>query len=567
MKKIIIIFSLAILVIPAVRTQTPQQDMNREVTLYNPYKPSLPDFRKRSYLPDITDTSRLRPDFTYNVVTKAYAPEYTISPIKPASLLPDPLPKLYKSFLKLGFGNYITPMAELSITNERSKKGAIGFYASHFSTNGTIRLKEDVDKVFAGYMDNDIALYGKKFLKGNLLEGAVGFSQKLRYAYGYDTVITNYEADKKDIRVGFNNLNADLSLASLTLDSTSFSYDFDLSYDYFYHTDKKSQHNLGLTGFMATRYEGFYIGSGLNVQVAMLSESLYDRPKYIASLSPFIKKSTPQWNFKAGAELLLDRNMAEKPKFHIYPDVNFGFSIVPSYVRFFTALNGMLERNSPEMIIEENPFLVRDGSLFKQPNTSHNLIVAAGINGNNGIGGNYILSASYSLFEEMLFYANLLDTTDIIAPETGNFFTVLPDDGELLKIHGEMSGIIKDKVSYGLEANWYNYSLTINDFPINKPDWDATVGIKYNLRNKILAGVGVTALGKRQLAYQDGATLVKLAQKEPVHVNINLNAEYRYSKILSFWLKVNNIAFNRYNEYAFYPTQRFICMVGFSYSL
>lgn len=567
MKKIIIIFSLAILVIPAVRTQTPQQDMNREVTLYNPYKPSLPDFRKRSYLPDITDTSRLRPDFTYNVVTKAYAPEYTISPIKPASLLPDPLPKLYKSFLKLGFGNYITPMAELSITNERSKKGAIGFYASHFSTNGTIRLKEDVDKVFAGYMDNDIALYGKKFLKGNLLEGAVGFSQKLRYAYGYDTVITNYEADKKDIRVGFNNLNADLSLASLTLDSTSFSYDFDLSYDYFYHTDKKSQHNLGLTGFMATRYEGFYIGSGLNVQVAMLSESLYDRPKYIASLSPFIKKSTPQWNFKAGAELLLDRNMAEKPKFHIYPDVNFGFSIVPSYVRFFTALNGMLERNSPEMIIEENPFLVRDGSLFKQPNTSHNLIVAAGINGNNGIGGNYILSASYSLFEEMLFYANLLDTTDIIAPETGNFFTVLPDDGELLKIHGEMSGIIKDKVSYGLEANWYNYSLTINDFPINKPDWDASVGIRYNLRNKILAGVGVTALGKRQLAYQDGATLVKLAQKEPVHVNINLNAEYRYSKILSFWLKVNNIAFNRYNEYAFYPTQRFICMVGFSYSL
>ena len=567
MKKIIIIFSLAILVIPAVRTQTPQQDMNREVTLYNPYKPSLPDFRKRSYLPDITDTSRLRPDFTYNVVTKAYAPEYTISPIKPASLLPDPLPKLYKSFLKLGFGNYITPLAELSITNERSKKGAIGFYASHFSTNGTIRLKEDVDKVFAGYMDNDIALYGKKFLKGNLLEGAVGFSQKLRYAYGYDTVITNYEADKKDIRVGFNNLNADLSLASLTLDSTSFSYDFDLGYDYFYHTDKKSQHNLGLTGFMATRYEGFYIGSGLNVQVAMLSESLYDRPKYIASLSPFIKKSTPQWNFKAGAELLLDRNMAEKPKFHIYPDVNFGFSIVPSYVRFFTALNGMLERNSPEMIIEENPFLVRDGSLFKQPNTSHNLIVAAGINGNNGIGGNYILSASYSLFEEMLFYANLLDTTDIIAPETGNFFTVLPDDGELLKIHGEMSGIIKDKVSYGLEANWYNYSLTINDFPINKPDWDASVGIKYNLRNKILAGVGVTALGKRQLAYQDGATLVKLAQKEPVHVNINLNAEYRYSKILSFWLKVNNIAFNRYNEYAFYPTQRFICMVGFSYSL
>ncbi len=62
----------------------------------------------------------------------------------------------------------------------------------------------------------------------------------------------------------------------------------------------------------------------------------------------------------------------------------------------------------------------------------------------------------------------------------------------------------------------------------------------------------------------DMGTLVPLAKKEPVHVNINLSAEYRYTKILSFWVKVNNIAFNKYYEYAYYPTQRFLCMVGFS---
>ena len=32
-------------------------------------------------------------------------PDYTISPIKAAALLPDPLPKLYKSYINAGLGN------------------------------------------------------------------------------------------------------------------------------------------------------------------------------------------------------------------------------------------------------------------------------------------------------------------------------------------------------------------------------------------------------------------------------------------------------------------------------
>jgi outer membrane receptor protein involved in Fe transport len=53
----------------------------------------------------------------------------------------------------------------------------------------------------------------------------------------------------------------------------------------------------------------------------------------------------------------------------------------------------------------------------------------------------------------------------------------------------------------------------------------------------------------------------------PVHVNLNLNAEYRYSKILSFWIKLNNITNSRYYEWAFYPSQGLMFMLGIKYSL
>ena len=52
----------------------------------------------------------------------------------------------------------------------------------------------------------------------------------------------------------------------------------------------------------------------------------------------------------------------------------------------------------------------------------------------------------------------------------------------------------------------------------------------------------------------------------PILFNVNFGAEYRYSKILSFWTKINNLS-NSYYEWTYYPTQRFLFMVGFTYSL
>ena len=144
----------------------------------------------------MNDTSKVRPDFHYECKATPFLPEYTISPIKAAALLPDPLPKLYKSYINIGIGNYLTPLAELSITNERSKKGSIGFYARHFSTNGNVEL-DNGRKAFAGYMDNDASLFGRRFFRKNILEGSLDYSRKTRYAYGYSPFTSELFSFKK----------------------------------------------------------------------------------------------------------------------------------------------------------------------------------------------------------------------------------------------------------------------------------------------------------------------------------------------------------------------------------
>ena len=71
---------------------------------------------------------------------------------------------------------------------------------------------------------------------------------------------------------------------------------------------------------------------------------------------------------------------------------------------------------------------------------------------------------------------------------------------------------------------------------------------------------------------QFGLTQVKEGSNyvmKPIHLksvgDINLGAEYRYSKMLSFFVNFNNIANMRYYRWEKYPSQRFNFMVGLTF--
>ena len=335
------------------------------------------------------------------------------------------------------------------------------------------------------------------------------------------------------------------------------------------------QHNGGFDGIMAKSFKGFYVGSGISYVHYSNSDSISRNREFIASVSPFIKKKTDQWNFKLGFQALLDRNSI----LHLYPDVELGFSIVPSYLGFFASLSGKMERNEPLKIISENPYLVSDqfpeyvskGVLFRLPDTDHKFIVTSGVKGNTGVGGNYLVSASYSVIDHMLFYTNIVFPDSVSPRAMGNYFLPISDAVNLINLHAEMSGPINNKLSFKWVANYYSYSSG-PEYAWNKPDWDGQFGLKYNLRDKILAGMELTALGKRRqivngdlLSFQSG--YVPSTIEMPAHFNLNLTAEYRYSKILSVWARINNISIDRYYEWAYYPSQKFLFMLGFTYSL
>ncbi|HQV00861.1 MAG TPA: hypothetical protein PLO59_06845, partial [Bacteroidia bacterium] len=56
------------------------------------------------------------------------------------------------------------------------------------------------------------------------------------------------------------------------------------------------------------------------------------------------------------------------------------------------------------------------------------------------------------------------------------------------------------------------------------------------------------------------------AEKIKPWADVNLSASYRYSKVLSFYVNLNNVAFVRYQQWYNYPAYRFNAMAGITYA-
>ncbi len=559
-----------------VHAQAGQEDIRREVTLYNPFKPSLNKAVKMYFSPEISDTTVRVPEFIYTISGSPFMPDYEIKTISAARLEPDPLPKLYKGFLKLGFGNYFSPVGELSISSARSRNGLIGMYLSHESSFGKLMI-DDATEVFGGYMDNMGRIYGTRLLRRAALAANVDFNHIRRYAYGGDPLLLT-EIKKDSLKIEYFNPRADINLYSTRMDSAKMYYDIDLYYNLLYQNSQYYQHLAGISTDFGYDMDIFYASLDLGYTMITIP-NIEDKFRHHVRLNPAISKRSTNWNFRIGLKLFADARYYEEPslpieykiKLFFHPDLKFQFSVIPTILSMYVGLDGEYNSNNASEIIYVNPFIVTQNlngliepsdELYSILPTDTELRVKGGIAGHASEKTGYRLNISYSMFENMVFYIN-----DLLQ---GRGFSPIYDNGELLNVQAELSTGLSDDVSLEAKAGYYNYRMEYLEEPWHKPSWDAKLGLDYNLRDKIIANADLHGLSKRfarvgPMSYSSSPDYEVF--ELPMNLSLSFGIEYRYTKILSFWAKLDNIALNRYFEWNFYPSQRFLIMAGFTYSL
>ena len=144
----------------------------------------------------------------------------------------------------------------------------------------------------------------------------------------------------------------------------------------------------------------------------------------------------------------------------------------------------------------------------------------------------------------------------------GNTFDVIYDDLELVNYFGEISVSPSEELTFNVKANYNDYIMANEVKAWHKPSFSMSFTTKYNLRQKIILKGDILAIGKRyiKLNYLGGFTELESS------IDINIGAEYRYSKVLSGFVQLNNLLSDGYYEWNYYPTYGFNILVGLTYS-
>ena len=532
--------------------------LKSDVVVVRAYDPTVSDANKISISPKIEDSAKVDVKFNYYINAEKADAEFDVMPIKAAKILPEPLKKLYHSNITAGFGNYLTPYGEYSYNSLRSKLHNYSVHLKHLSSAGKLKLDGYDESVFAGYSNNLAEINSKHFVNRNstVTTGAY-FNRDVYHNYGFlvNTLPENIDSmpAKDDYRQRYWSAGANIRYMSNNVDSNHFNFNTGINYNYLENLQKANQHTFEFDGNFNQFHKSEMLGGDIFVGTYRFKQDSLANMRVNIGIKPFIKVGNKKWLVKAGLDVVAD-TYNEDVQYFFYPNVQFQYNIVETFLTPYIGVFGKREVNDYSKIIKENPYISENLSVS---NTNNLFIGDAGLRGKVSKCLSYNLGVNYAIINGMYFFVN--DTTT----KYDNTFAVEYDNVELTTFKAEVFWAKTKKLNFALKGEYFQYKMDSLLKPWHKPEYEITLTTRYNLRDKILVNFDVFAISERFAKdFYNPETPIKLGGT----IDVNLGIEYRYNKLISAFVKLNNIGAVKYYKFNQYPTQRFNAMVGLSYS-
>lgn len=527
------------------------------------YKPTIVDANKIVANPTIVDSTKKLKVNGYGINnSRKVTTGYDVEPIEAAQMVGEPLTKLYNGLVKIGFGNYKTPYGEAWYNNLRSKDYAYGLRLKHLSSQTQLE-----DYGFGGFSDNEVSLYGKKFLKEHTLSGNFDYKRNVVHFYGYDT--SKFDISDKDFTIQrFNYFGASAELKSHYTKAERYNHDVKLDFYNMQDTYKSSESNFKASGYIQTAVLKEVLKVNASVDYYNYKTISDTTNNTIITINPNFIATGEKYRASIGVTGAMD--IFVKSKFYFYPNIDLSYNIADNIIVPYAGASGKLQKNSFKSITDENPFVLSD---LTMNNSNHKYELYGGLKGTLSSTIAYNARVSYSSIDNMALYVN--DTMSVNINNSPqlleNRFDVIYDDATLLNIRGEVSYQQREKLRINLRGEYFSYKMDLEQKAWYNPQLEFTLSANYNLRDKIVARVDLyyidSQFAKTLVADTSSPTGKKVVAQELKGVfDANIGLEYRYTKKLGFFLNFNNIANFRYYRYNNYPTQRLGFMAGLSYS-
>lgn len=525
--------------------------------------------------PKIIDTITPTPVIQYPLLTVQYPTSIKLDTIKAASIKGvDKLPQLYHAYVKVGIGSKLMPLGEVYFNNTRTRKYNYGFHGKHLSSFGNIKgyAPAQYDRsnfnLFGGINEN------KYTLKGDFHYNTKGFQY-----YG----IQNDSLSRDSISQRYHDTGGEAFFHSHIKDSAHFNYAAGITYNNFLSKkpivdsikDWRTKENyfailgrvnykLGKELFNAdldVKYNGYQYGvadtSFSPIDTAIISNNT------VISLKPNVTSYFQNNKFKAKVGFDVTLDIKNKTNAYVYPLVELKYSLFNDIFIPYVNLKGGLKQNTFRSITQVNEFVLPNLD-FKNESTAFDVNV--GFKGTISKTISFNLEGSYSQVKNKLLFVT--DTMYSLR----NKFNVAFDNGNIMKIEGNLSYQKNEKLKVDLIGRFFSYEMDSFIYAWNLPMYQFVGRGHYNLYDKFIVNLDFNVEGGRKaLVYEKEKGVLEennqLAKDLGVITDINLGIEYRYNTRISAFIQGNNLASQRYKRWYNTPVQGIQVMGGVTFRL
>ncbi|MCX7650055.1 MAG: hypothetical protein N2050_05825 [Flavobacteriales bacterium] len=528
-----------------------------EVDVHGNYIPRLKPREKFFDRPVMQDTFRITLKPQYALEAPIQETHFEPDSIRPQKFKPEPLPKGKRLFVKLGFGNYLTPYAEVRAGSIKNRQHVYDVGYTFLAGAGKIS-----DRGHPGVARHDVqARWRFRNEQKQLFRASVGYENQRVHYYGFRAADFP-ELSRKDYRQTYNHLGLRLGFENAP-DSDSSRWRLAPGLQYGFTTDRFGSAENSLSGGiglgkswknvrMEDRVEGgfFYNSSAGSAGFA----------SGWAMLNPAVVMTASRLFLRLGAA----GYMTAQPggiRWHAVPDVLLKLHIADRYLLFEGEAGGQVYRSSLDRLRRDNPFLLTAPRLDF---TRHQLAAGARLAGAFGQAFQWSAGGRFDLIERQAFFVNAWADTLHRIPEFAGFEVVY---GRLTRttVAAMVQYQYQEKYQASLSCEYYFFHQTNPGFPERivpyHPQFRITARGQVRLLERILLRADIYYIHKQTGFARDTINTFSTYSLKGV-ADINVAAEYRFNEFLGFWAGFYNMGAFAYNRWYRYPTQGFNALGG-----
>lgn len=515
----------------------------KEVIITSSFKPSLKNAAKINFTAAsaIVDTNKL--SVSYKIPSQNLFFSYQPVPIKPIALGLDSVETWQNEhFIKLGFGNYSTPYAEVGFSFGDGKNSSIAIHASHVSSKGNLDYQQfsktgvDVLSIFNTPSQHEWT--AKAFYNTNT-----------QYFYGIQP--PNPSLTKNDLLQRFNLVGLELGVQNKQMDNYGLVYHPQIFLNYFANNNNTQEENLIAKLPFTKSFGNIYaFKMGVTANIASYQTPLNPNTLKINNnliyIDPTVQFKTPNFKLNIGIQPTWDNQ-----QFSLLPNLTAEARIKETGLNVELGWVGYFQKNSYRSLAGFNPWIQTPYSLVNTKISEQYL----GFKGSAGNHFTYQARLSFmQLYNQALFVNNYLD---------GRSFNILFDPKiQALRIHGELGYHIQEKFSFigSLNLNEYT-SLTSYDKAYGLIPMEITGTFKWKVVKDLLI--------KADAFLWDGSSFQnKLSQSQKLDpaADMNIGVEFSVMPKLNVWIQMNNLFNNKYQRWNQYEVLGFNVLGGVVYS-